>query len=407
MEPGIEMIQHIRCEPDGSPSAVTAWFNGEVAEHAAAWHATFPGYEPTPLVSLSALAAELGVAGVFVKDESKRFGLNAFKALGGSHAIGRIIAERLGEPLDALPYERLVSDEVREQLGELTFATATDGNHGRGVAWTANRLRQNSVVYMPHGTAPERLANIRALGSDASIVDMGYDDAVRKAAADAATNGWVLVQDTSWDGYEQIPLWVMQGYTTLAFEAVNQLAEFGVRPTHVFLQAGVGSMAGAVAGFLEDRYGPDRPVITVVEPTQADCLFQTALAADGALHATQGSLATIMVGLACGEVCPLAWDVLDVCADWFVRMPDWVAAEGMRALATPRTGDAAIVSGESGASTFGLAYELLRMDSTVPDARERLGLGADSVVLCISTEGDTDRENYRRIVEEGAFPRID
>ena len=196
----------------------------------------------------------------------------------------------------------------------------------------------------------------------------------------------------------------MQGYTTLASEACQQLEQHGVRPTHVFLQAGVGAMSGAVTGFLADRYAQDAPVVSIIEPEGANCLFRSARAADGKPHAVPGELDTIMAGLSCGEPCPIGWYVLRYHAAHFFSVPDWVAAEGMRALARPFAGDSAVESGESGAVTTGLAIELLT-DHSLVEVRNELGLSADSVVLCVSTEGATDAALYRRIVEEGAYPR--
>ena len=366
------------------------------------FHRTFPEYRETPMADLKDLAKELGVASIHVKDESYRFGLNAFKALGGSYAIGKYIARELGMNIRDLSYEKLVSPEVRKRIGQITFVTATDGNHGRGVAWTANRLNQKSVVYMPKGSASERLKNIQALGANASIKELNYDDTVRLAKEDADKNGWVLVLDTSWDGYQEIPGWIMDGYTTMAVEATEQLK--GEKPTHVFLQAGVGSMAAAICGYFASLYGQeDRPVITIVEPDQADCFYQTAKANDGALHFVTGDMNSIMAGLCCGEPCPIAWDILKDHADHFISMPDYVAAEGMRILGNPCGDDPRIISGESGASTFGLAAEVLR-NPELKDLKNKLGLCRDSRILCISTEGDTDRENYRRIVWDGLYP---
>ena len=223
-------------------------FGPETAETVRRFHRSFPEYAPSALHQLSSLAEKLGVAEIMVKDESTRVGLNAFKVLGGSYAIGHHIAGMLGIDPTLMTRDLLISEDTRKKLGELTFITATDGNHGRGVAWTAKQLRQHCVVYMPAGTAAERLENIRRLGADASIPGPGYDDCVRLAAKHARENGWVLTQDTSWNGYEEIPLRIMQGYTTMALEAAEQLGD--TMPTHVFLQAGVGSMAGAVAAFL-------------------------------------------------------------------------------------------------------------------------------------------------------------
>ena len=374
-------------------------FTPEAAKQIRAYHESFPEYSPTPLVSLSHLARHLGAQAIWIKDESKRFSLNAFKVLGGSHAIGRCIAQKLGMDFGDLSCEFLTSDATREKLAGTTFITATDGNHGRGVAWTANRLGLSSVVYMPKGTVAERLENIRKLGATADITDCNYDDTVRICARLAEENGWTLVQDTSWPGYEQIPLWIMQGYTTIGLEIAEQLGE--ETPTHIFLQAGVGAMAGAMAAFFAVLWPKHPPVITVVEPHNANCFYRTASANDGRLHAVTGDLNTIMAGLACGECCPPAWEMLKCTAENYISMPDWVAADGMRMLGNPLPGDERIISGESGASAAGLAFAALKDE----DLRAGLGLDEHSRILCISTEGDTDRENYRRIVWEGLHTR--
>lgn len=398
MEGCFKMVS--RPHSGGARSDVTP-FGVENAKRTRAFHSSFPEYSVTPLANLSGLAGALGLGGVYVKDESYRFGLNAFKVLGGSFAIGSYIAGRLGVDISQLPYEKMTGKEVREKLGDITFVTATDGNHGRGVAWTANRLGQKSVVYMPKGSALERLENIRALGSDASITELNYDDAVRLANQGAEKYGWVMVQDTAWEGYEDIPRWIMQGYTTLALEAAEQLRELGAqKPTHIFLQAGVGAMSGGITGFLRDCYGDD-PVITIVEPNKADCIYRSAKA--GERYCVTGEMQTIMAGLACGEPCTIGWEILRDHADYFVSCPEYVAAKGMRVLGNPMAGDARVVSGESGAVTLGLVAELMQNPS-LDWIREPLGLDGNSRVLCISTEGDTDRANYRRIVWDGAWP---
>lgn len=365
------------------------------------FHASFPVYKETPLAELKETAKDMGLADIYVKDESYRFGLNAFKVLGGSYAIGNYLAKRLGKNISEMPYDELVSDKVKEQLGDITFVTATDGNHGRGVAWTANHLKQKSVVYMPKGSAQERLMNIRAEGADASITELNYDEAVRLANSQAEEKGWVMVQDTAWDGYEDIPTWIMQGYGTMAYEAYTQLPE---KPTHIFLQAGVGSMAGAVAGFFSAVYGEDRPIITVVEPNKADCVFRTAEAADGKLHFVTGDMDTIMAGLACGEPCSIGWNVLRDYADNFISCPDYAAAQGMRILGNPVAGDTKVVSGESGAAAFGCVAEIMR-NPELAELKEKLKLDENSRVLFFSTEGDTDKENYKAIVWDGLYPR--
>lgn len=374
----------------------------ENAKKVQAFHASFPVYKETPLVSLKETAKALGVESVYVKDESYRFGLNAFKVLGGSYAIGNYLAQKLGKSISEMPYERLTAEDVKKELGDITFVTATDGNHGRGVAWTANRLGQKAVVYMPKGSAQERLKNIQAEGAEASITDLNYDEAVRLANSQAEEKGWVMVQDTAWEGYEDIPEWIMQGYGTMGYEAYTQLPE---KPTHIFLQAGVGSMAGAVTGFFAGVYGEERPVVTIVEPNKADCIFRTAKEADGKLHFVTGDMDTIMAGLACGEPCSIGWNVLKDYADNFISCPDYMAAQGMRILGNPMAGDSQVVAGESGAAAFGCVTEILR-NPQYADFKERLGLNEKSRVLFFNTEGDTDKENYRSIVWDGAYGRI-
>ncbi len=397
MKEQLKLIQYQRKQGNKSD---LSFMSLENAKKVQSFHASFPMYRATPLTELKETAGTLGLGTIYMKDESYRFGLNAFKVLGGSYAIGSYLAEKLGKTIEEMPYEELVSDRTKKELGDITFVTATDGNHGRGVAWTASKLRQNAVVYMPKGSARERLQNILAEGADASITDLNYDEAVRLANRQAEEKGWVMVQDTAWDGYEDIPEWIMQGYGTMGYEAYTQLPE---KPTHIFLQAGVGSMAGAITGFFASVYGEERPVITIVEPNKADCVYRTAEAADGKLHFVTGEMNTIMAGLACGEPCSIGWNVLRDYADNFISCPDYMAAQGMRILASPVKGDPQIISGESGAAAFGCVTEIMR-DPKYRDIREKLGLNENSRVLFFSTEGDTDKENYRSIVWDGAYP---
>lgn len=205
------------------PKASAAFLSRSEGLQALRFQRTFRDYRQTPLASLSRLADYLGVAGIYVKDESYRFGLNAFKVLGGAYAIGRYLADRLGKPIGDITLELLQTKETREQLGDMTFITATDGNHGRGVAWAAQQLGQKAVVYMPQGSSLIRLENIRAAGAQCCITDWNYDECVRYCAQEAKRNGWVLIQDTAWEGYEDIPEWIMQGYSTIAWEALDQL----------------------------------------------------------------------------------------------------------------------------------------------------------------------------------------
>lgn len=368
------------------------------------FHKSFAGYRPTPLRKLDGLSGSLGLSEFYVKDESYRFGLNAFKVLGGSYAIGRYLANRLGMNISDLSFEKLNSPDIRKKLGEVTFVTATDGNHGRGVAWAAAHLGQKSVVYMPKGSAEERLKNIQREGAEASITDMNYDDAVRLAAAKAKEHGWVVVQDTAWDGYTDIPLWIMQGYATMAMEACQQLVEYQAEsPTHVFLQAGVGSLAAAVQAVLVNVYPETPPKVVIVEPNAADCIYKSFTASDGKPKFVGGDMNTIMAGLACGEPNIIGWEILRNYSEMGISCPDWVAARGMRILGNPIGDDARVVSGESGAVTTGIV-SLLMTDPVLAEVRKKLDLDESSRVLVFSTEGDTDPQKYRSIVWDGEYP---
>lgn len=368
------------------------------------FHKSFPQYSVTPLQKLSALASYLGVKGIYCKDESYRFGLNAFKVLGGSYAMGRYIAKELGRDISQLPYNVLSSDKLREEFGQATFFTATDGNHGRGVAWAAKRLGQKAVVRMPKGTTKTRFDNIAKEGAEVTIEEVNYDDCVRMAAAEAAkTEHGIIVQDTAWAGYEEIPSWIMQGYGTLVLEADKQLKENGIdRPTHVFVQAGVGSLAGAVVGYFAHKYKENPPVMVVCEASAADCLYRSAVQADGNLVNVTGDLQTIMAGLACGEGNTIGWDILKNHVTVFASCPDWMSAKATRIYANPLENDPHIISGESGSVPLGLAYTALH-DEDAKDLKEALKLDENSNILVISTEGDTDPVRYRAIVWDGLY----
>ena len=371
-------------------------------DKARAFHKSFPQYSVTPLAKLDGMAAHLGVSNVFVKDESYRFGLNAFKVLGGSFAMAKYIAQQMGRDVSEMTYDYLTSEDFRKEFGQATFFTATDGNHGRGVAWAANKLGQKSVVHMPKGSTQTRFDNIAKEGAKVTIEEVNYDDCVRMAAAEAAeTEHGVVVQDTAWEGYEEIPAWIMQGYGTMAGEAAQQMSEAGVEaPSHIFVQAGVGSLAGAVVGYFANLYKNNPPKFVVMEARAADCLYQGAVAADGDPRIVTGDLQTIMAGLACGEPNIISWDILRNHVSAFVSCPDWVSARGMRMLSAPVKGDPQVVSGESGAVGMGLLSAIMKGDE-YKDLRDHLGLDANSKVLMFSTEGDTDPDKYKSGVWEG------
>ncbi len=381
------------------PNGFSPVFNLKAARQARAFHVTLPGYGETQLRSLGRMAKLLKVGDILVKDESSRFGLNAFKALGGSYSLAKAVAQQLFLDENKITFGDLTSEANARILKDLTVVTATDGNHGRGIAWIAKLLGMKCIVFMPKGSAQERLNNIRALGAKSEILDMNYDDAVRFAKQTADKNGNILVQDTSWDGYEQIPQWIMQGYLTIVAELADQVQER--KPTHIFLQAGVGAMAGSLCACLAEVFQETRPVITIVEPTSAGCIYKTAKAGDGKLHC-ETELNTIMAGLSCGEPCSLGWHEIDRFASGFALIDDEVAATGMRVLGAPLEGDPRIISGESGAATFGFVFETL-VNPRHESIKARLGLTDDSVVLCVSTEGATDIRNYLDIVWGGKY----
>lgn len=374
---------------------VPTWLSCEAAQEAMRFHETFPEYSTTPLHSLSNLAKEIHLGEVFVKDESFRFGLNAFKALGASFAIGQFLASQFHIPISALHTALASSPELRKRCKEMTFVTATDGNHGYGVAWTAARFGAKSVVYMPQGSSPARLQRIRDMGAKAEIVPMNYDNAVRLAADQAAKQGWGVVQDTAWADYEQVPMDIMQGYLTLSYESWLQMNK--QLPTHIFIQAGVGSLAASVIGFFSSLSTEKRPICIVVEPQTAACCYESVVANDGCTRVVGGELKTIMAGLACGEVNPLAWPILQNQGDFFVTIPDDWAAEAMARLAYPSKADPGIVAGESGAAGFALLWQVCK-NPDYQDVKQKFQLGTESRVLCINSEGDTDPESYLREV---------
>jgi diaminopropionate ammonia-lyase len=370
------------------------------------FHSSFKEYKPTALTPLPGLAAELGLKDFLVKDESSRYGLKAFKVLGASYAVGRFLAARLGRDMSQVTRDELCSPEAREKIGDVTFVTTTDGNHGRGLAWTARELGYKAIVFMPKGSTSSRMESIRAEGASCTVTELNYDEAVRMTWALAQEKGYVMVQDTAWEGYTEIPTWISQGYMTLAQEALEQMRATGTMPTHCFLQAGVGSFASAVVGHLTAALGAEAPRFVIVEPHTANCIYRSAVAGDGKPRNVTGDLQTLMAGLACGEPNTVSWGILRDYASAYFSCPDYLAANGMRILAAPTGGDAPIVSGESGAVTTGLVHWLMRHPAARAQ-RDALGLGADSRVLVVSTEGDTAPEIYKGVVWGGAHPDVD
>ncbi|RLB25398.1 MAG: diaminopropionate ammonia-lyase [Deltaproteobacteria bacterium] len=375
--------------------ASTDSFSPSTAHSARKFHQTFPDYTPTPLVKLTHLADMLRVSNIWIKDESHRFGLNAFKVLGATHGLAYLLAQRLEMNTQELSFDLPHEPSAKEVLADTTLVTATDGNHGRAVAWAAQQLRCRAVVYLPKGASTARYESIKAHGAQTLIIDGTYDDAVKQAAEQAQKQGWILLQDTAREGYEEIPLKIMQGYLTILHEALEQLE--GEIPTHVLVQCGVGSLAGASQAYLCELFGDKRPLFVVVEPTRAACFYEPMATHRRMPKKLSGNLNTIMAGLACGEPSALAWKILRDYADVFIACPDYIAIRGMRILGNPLQGDDRVISGESGAVTLGLLTTVLTQSSCRKIANA-LQLNESSTVLLISTEGDTDPSMYRKIV---------
>lgn len=366
------------------------------------FHKSVDGYHPTPLHRLNTLAESLGVANIYVKDESFRFGLNAYKGLGGLYAVARVICDNLGLDIKKTTYRDLRAPENMRKIEKMVFVTATDGNHGNGLAWAATRLGAKSHVYMPRGSSEYRAQTIRNSGAESVVIaDLLYDETVLYAEQQAKKNGWFLVQDTAWEGYTDIPIWISQGYTTLATEIYDELGVTGApHPTHVFLQAGVGSLAGAITAYLTNQFGGHSPVIGIVEPSSIACIHYSVGYDDEKPHAITEESKTIMAGLNCGAPNIATWPILRDVPTHYFSCDDFVAAHGMRGLYHPLGNDPQIISGESGAVGLGVLSLLMQKDELKP-LRNSFGLNSRSSVLLISTEGNTDPEIYDRIVLQG------
>ncbi|MEM8732168.1 MAG: diaminopropionate ammonia-lyase, partial [Pseudomonadota bacterium] len=349
-----------------------------------------PGYHPTPLLDLKGLAGELGIDALYYKDESTRFGLGSFKALGGAYAVARLlqseVATRLGRPVDMA---EITSRQHDDLVAKVTVCCATDGNHGRSVAWGAQRLGCACEIFLHETVSAFREEAIAAYGAQTNRCAGNYDDSVRIAQETARSEGWFVVSDTSYPGYREIPKDVMQGYEIMAEEAFDAVSAV---PTHIFLQTGVGGMAAAVVAQAVRRWGARRPTIVLCDPDRAACWFESFRAAKPVV--VGGDLDTLMAGLACGEISDLAWDILKDHADGALAVPDGMAVEAMVRLARPALGDPAVVAGES--ATAGLAG--LQLVLAHPEMRTELGIGPHAQVMVFGTEGDTDPTVYEALV---------
>lgn len=355
---------------------------------AAAEIKAWPGYKPTELRQLDGLAAQLGLGRIFYKDEGTRFGLGAFKAVGGAYAVLRHLQDKLGGEVSV---DDLIAGKYRDRTRDMTVCTATDGNHGKSVAWGARLFGCRAVIYIHQGVSVGREQAIAAYGAEMRRIPDNYDASVRACAADAAKHGWQVISDTTWKGYQEIPRHVMHGYGVMMDEVLAQLPA-GEEITHVFIQAGVGGLPAAVAGYLWLEQDALRPKIIVVEPEKADCHYQSARA--GRPTAVTGKLDTLMAGLACGEVSPLAWSLLDKASFAFMTVPDDAAVFAMKILAQGIGSDPKVVGGEAGVG--GLAGLIAAVIDS--DARQALLLDDKSKVLIIGSEGATDPVLYAQLV---------
>ncbi|WP_332816057.1 diaminopropionate ammonia-lyase [Ramlibacter sp.] len=351
---------------------------------------SWPGYSVTPVHALKGLAARLGVGAIDYKDEGGRFGLGSFKALGGAYAVSRLLRRLVGQRIGkSVTTADLLASPCRELAAQITVTCATDGNHGRSVAWGAQLFGCRCVIYI-HATVSEgRRQAIERYGARVVRTPGNYDDSVRQADADARENGWHVISDTSYEGYMDVPRDVMQGYQLMVEESVRQLEQL---PTHVFVQGGVGGLAAAVCGYFWERLGAQRPTFVVVEPDRADCLMRSAR--NGKVTAVHGDLDTVMAGLACGEVSLLAWEILEAGADAFAVVPDTAAIATMRLMADPLPGDPAIVAGESAVAGLAAAIGIAQDEAQ----RQSLGIDGRSRLLFYGSERDTDPDLYTRIV---------
>ena len=356
----------------------------------------WPGYHATTLHTLPLLAQKIGIAALYYKDESTRFGLKSFKALGGAYAVFRLIQKAVAAQHNGhLPTPKeILSGKYADIVSKMTVTCATDGNHGRSVAWGAQLFGCRCVIYI-HATVSEgRRAAIAFYGAEVIRVKGNYDDSVHHAAEQAAQHGWTVVSDTTYEGYRDIPIDVMHGYGVMSREMIRQLDHNP--PTHVLVQAGVGALAASVCAAFWQEWGTTRPTFVIIEPERADCFFQSGLV--GKPVAVLGDLDTVMAGLACGEVSPVAWDILKHGINHYATLSDAHALEAMRVFAQPLGNDPKIVSGETGSTGLGLL--LAAQDNA--QIWSELGLNAQSRVLLIGSEGDTDPTIYKEVVGRSA-----
>lgn len=382
-------------------------FNKETLDRVKRFHLSMEEYKATPLVSLNRLANRLHVNNIYVKDESYRFGLNAFKVVGGIYGLASTILKHLKVDTTNIDMNMLHEPSVAKKIKKLTIISATDGNHGRGLAWAGQKLGCKVLIYMPKATTKERANLISDLGAEVTITEFNYDDTLRVVIEQAEKNQTYLhVQDTAWEGYAEIPNWISQGYMTVADEAITQLHFSGYKqPTHVFLQAGAGSFALGIIGHLVTTFGDQCPKIIIMEPKNANCFYESIVAQGSKPIRVHGDLETVMAGLSVGEVSTEAWALISNYANAYIMCDDSLSAKGTRLLASPLGDDKKVISGESGSIGIGVLDYLMTHDAC-GILRTELDINETSNVLIFSTEGDTDSSLYNQIVYNGHIQSI-
>lgn len=352
------------------------------------WLSNWPLINPvaTPLWSMKGTANALGIEALWIKDESKRSKLGSFKALGAPNALINLILKNF----PAFEADRILLGDYSDQLTDFAVVSATDGNHGRALAAAAQSSGCPCTIVIHAQVSQEREDAITEYGATIVRIAGSYDESVEKADLIAKENGWTVVSDTSYVGYTEIPRNVMQGYGVMAAESVEQLEAQEQIPTHIILQGGVGGLAAGVFSFFWEHYGAERPTFIVVEPSQADCLYQSAL--QGSPSSATGTVDSVMAGLACGETSQIAWDFLKPSVDYFTLIKDQDAIDSMIRLANGEHGDTPIVGGESGVAGLALLNNLAEQNQL-----DTLDLNANSKVLIINTEGATAPELFNEI----------
>ncbi len=384
------ILGHVSGKPF-SNKAVQEWLPTEDFVTAIEEITQWEGYTPTPLFNLQELAASLALDKLMYKDEGPRFGLGSFKALGGPYAALRVLQRQISN----LPDRKVSLRDIRlgkysREAAEITMVSATDGNHGRSLAWGCQRFGVPCKIYIHAKVSEERSSAMRNFGAEVIRINGTYDDSVEFARIAADKNKWIVVSDTSWPGYFEPPRDVMLGYGMLTSEINEKLTR---AHTHIFLQSACGGFAASVVSALRHFWGDQTPRVVIVESELAACLFECAKA--NKLTSVRIKEETIMAGLSCGEPSDMAWEVLSEEASDFITIPDNIVPPTVRLLACPEGNDHVIKAGES--AVAGLA--VLFCASKQPGLREKLGLDKNSRVLLIGTEGVTDAEIFARIME--------